>query len=100
MNIPRMALTLAVCLALPAFGQTPADGGRLLASNCFQCHGTHGVKGGFDSLAGKSQKELLDDLKEMRLKAAGSNLMSPHARGYTNNDLYWIAYYFSKLPKP
>ncbi|MEY5098390.1 MAG: hypothetical protein RJA36_1109, partial [Pseudomonadota bacterium] len=74
--------------------------GRLLASNCFQCHGTNGVNGAFGNLAGVPQKDLLDKLNDMRLKPAGANLMAPHARGYTNTDLYWITYYFSRLPKP
>ena len=32
--------------------------GRLLASNCFQCHGTNGKGPGFDKLAGKSASSL------------------------------------------
>lgn len=84
---------------VPAQAQ-PADNGRLLASNCFQCHGTNGRGGGFDSLAGQSQTDLLNKLNDIRRKAADSNIMVPHARGYTSNDLYWITYYFSKQPKP
>lgn len=90
---------LALCLATPSWAQ-PADNGRLLASNCFQCHGTNGVNGGFDSLAGQSQADLLNKLNDIRRKAAEGNIMNPHARGYTANDLYWITYYFSKQPKP
>jgi len=95
-----LALALAGAAVVPAAQAQPVDGGRLLASNCFQCHGTNGVNGGFDTLAGKSQDELLHELDEMRRKAPGSNIMIPHARGYTSNDLYWITLYFSKLPKP
>lgn len=42
---------------------TAALNGRLLASNCFQCHGTNGT-GGFDKLTGKSASSLFSDLKE------------------------------------
>ncbi|MEZ5449384.1 MAG: hypothetical protein R3E89_10495 [Thiolinea sp.] len=35
------------------------DGARLLASQCFQCHGTDGrSSGGIESLAGESEREL------------------------------------------
>lgn len=88
------------CMSLGAFAQQPPDNGRLLASNCFQCHGTNGVNGGFGTLAGNSQEDMLHKLDEMRRKPAGSNIMTAHARGYTNNDLYWITYYFSRQPKP
>ena len=54
--MPKMSapcLAALLLLAAPAFAQT-ADNGRLLASNCFQCHGTNGKPsvGGFDRLAG------------------------------------------------
>lgn len=93
----------AVCLAataLPALAQVPPpDDGRLLASGCFQCHGTNG-RGGFDSLAGKSASELLKELGEMRVESARKEIMNPHARGYTTYQLQLIANYFARQPKP
>lgn len=85
--------------SLPAWSQA-ADDGRLLASGCFQCHGTNGARGGFDSLAGKSKQDLLNELSEMRTKSARANIMNPHARGYTSYQLSLIADYFSRQPKP
>ncbi|WP_425485618.1 c-type cytochrome, partial [Hydrogenophaga aromaticivorans] len=38
--------------------------GRLLASNCFQCHGTNGRGPGFERLAGESADEIYDELRE------------------------------------
>ncbi len=99
-HLKALPAILLCSLSLAAWAQQPADNGRLLASNCFQCHGTNGVNGAFGNLAGVPQKDLLDKLNDMRLKPAGANLMAPHARGYTNTDLYWITYYFSRLPKP
>ena len=98
---PGMALLgCALLLAPPLVQAQVADDGRLLASGCFQCHGTAGVKGGFGSLAGISKRDMLDELNEMRNKSARGNIMTPHARGYTNEQLDLIATYFSKLPKP
>ena len=74
--------------------------GRLLASGCFQCHGTSGLKGGFGTLAGVEKLDLMNKLNDMRTKAARSSIMNPHARGYTTYQLSLIADYFSKLPKP
>jgi cytochrome subunit of sulfide dehydrogenase len=75
--------------------------GRLLASGCFQCHGTSGLKGGFGTLAGVGKEDMLNKLNnDMRSKDARSSIMNPHARGYTSYQLSLIADYFSKLPKP
>lgn len=92
-------LALVSPLTLAQTACTAKDGGRLLASGCFQCHGTNGQSGGFDAIGGQSQTELLKELKEMRVKSASSNIMNPHARGYTNDQLACIALYFSKQPK-
>ena len=81
-------------------GDILADDGRLLASGCFQCHGTSGLKGGFGTLAGVEKLDMMNKLNDMRTKTARSNIMNPHARGYTTYQLSLIADYFSKLPKP
>jgi sulfide dehydrogenase cytochrome subunit len=77
------------------------DEGRLLASGCFQCHGTNGLNGGFGTLAGVGKEDLLNKLnQDMRTKDARISIMNPHARGYTSYQLSLIANYFSRLPKP
>lgn len=80
-----------------AFAQTTTTppAGRLLASNCFQCHGTNG-SGGFERLAGMSANEIVGELREMRLKSA-PDIMEVHARGYTDAQLRLIGNYFAKL---
>ena len=76
----------------------PPPDGRLLASNCFQCHGTNGnpVAGGFDRLAGKSANDLFKELKELQTKTDPNEIMPVHARGYTDAQLQLIADYFSR----
>ena len=95
----RHAILLAAALAAPALvhGQTPAPvsaPGRLLASNCFQCHGTDG-RGGFDKLAGKSASEIVKELKEMRAENKPGEIMNRHAAGYTDAQLKLIGDYFA-----
>jgi cytochrome c553 len=78
------AVTSAVVLATA----TPPPAGRLLASNCFQCHGTGGT-GGFEEIRGKSANELL----EYQRKSASGNIMAAHIQGYTPEQLNQIAAY-------
>jgi cytochrome subunit of sulfide dehydrogenase len=90
------ALMLALAVS-PAFAQTTTTAppsGRLLASNCFQCHGTNG-SGGFERLAGESVSEIYNELKEMQRKSP-PKMMDMHARGYTDAQIRLIADYLSK----
>lgn len=65
--------------------------GRLMASNCFQCHGTGGV-GGFDKIRGSEAAEV----KEFLTKPANSNIMAAHAQGYTSAQLDAIIAYLKQ----
>lgn len=71
--------------------QPTSTEGRLLASNCFQCHGTLGT-GGFEEIRGKSANELL----EYQRKPAGGNIMAAHIQGYTPEQLNKIAAYLKQ----
>ena len=96
MNQSRIIRGLVLALAAaPAFAQptTAPPAGRLLASNCFQCHGTNG-RGGVETLAGKSASEIIKELKEMQGKST-PEMMDMHARGYTDAELTLIANYFA-----
>lgn len=99
----RSIRAAAVCAAAMWWGHAAwaqADEGRLLASGCFQCHGTNGVNGAFGTLAGSGKQDLLNKLNDMRRKSARANIMYPHARGYTPYQLSLIADYFARQPKP
>lgn len=65
--------------------------GRLLASNCFQCHGTGGV-GGFDRIRGASASDIRDYLS----RSANSSIMAAHAQGYTTAQLNTIIAYLQQ----
>jgi sulfide dehydrogenase cytochrome subunit len=76
-----------VLAALAAAGSAQAQvgqAGRLLASNCFQCHGTNGKGPGFDAINGKSVGEIYTKLKEFQAGKEGNGLMAKHALGYTD----------------
>lgn len=83
--------------AFNAGAQTSPDG-RLLASNCFQCHGTNGRGPGFERLAGKPAKELYHEMKEMQSGAEDKGIMSAHANGYTDAQLRALARWLSRQP--
>ena len=95
-----IAITLATLGATGAAAQTTAatpPPGRLLASNCFQCHGTDGKGDGtFEKLAGKSSGEIYKELREMQAENKRGEIMTIHAFGYTDAQIRAIADYFSR----
>ncbi len=86
-----------VLVTAPALAQTAAapPAGRLLASNCYQCHGTNG-SGGVESIKGESVSEIYNELKEMQRKST-PKMMDMHARGYTDAEIKLLATYLSTL---
>ena len=80
--------------------QTTPPAGRLLASNCFQCHGTNGYSSaGFDKLVGMTADELLHKMKEMQTSGE-RGIMNVHALGYSDAQIRSLAAFFASQPKP
>ncbi|MBV5314781.1 MAG: hypothetical protein JZU47_15880 [Prolixibacteraceae bacterium] len=72
--------------------------GRLLASNCFQCHGTNGYAGEL-KIGEQSASSIISDINEMKTKDPRSNIMNVHAKAYTTEEMQLIADYISKQVK-
>ena len=85
------------------------NNGRLLASNCNQCHSTNVLpkSGGYDSLTGESYSEIYGELREFKQKFDAVTktcrekdpkecLMGVHAMPYTDQEMKDIAWYLSQ----
>jgi len=92
-----MRTALAGIALLIAAASAQAEPGRLLASQCAQCHGTNGAGPGYDEIAGKSARELYNELREMKYRPI-EGIMDRQARGYTDAQLDLISNYLSTLP--
>ncbi|MEY2681384.1 MAG: hypothetical protein RL661_1615 [Pseudomonadota bacterium] len=72
--------------------------GRLLASQCFQCHNAKGGSTGFDRITGESVNEIVGEMKEMQAKAASEpEIMHSQALIYTDAEITALAKYLSSL---
>ncbi|MBQ0960573.1 cytochrome c [Ideonella sp. 4Y11] len=67
--------------------------GRLLASNCFQCHGTGG-QGGFESLRGEADE--VQKYRNLASRPARSDIMAAHAQGYTDAQIAAVIRYLQQ----
>ena len=72
--------------------------GRLLAAQCAQCHGTNGQSNnGWDSLAGESAAELIEEMRE--IKAGDEDpIMQAQAHGYSDAEIQALATWFATQP--
>jgi len=88
------ATQLSVAVTVASVAASEPHPGRLLASNCFQCHGTNG-SGGFDGLRGSN--EILSELRKFASGAEDpTGIMAAHAKGYTDEQMQLIADFFAK----
>jgi len=95
MDISRFSrAALAGAALLVAAVPASAEPGRLLASQCAQCHGTNGAGPGFEQIAGK---DLFNDLIDMKYRPI-EGIMDRQARGYTDEQLRLISDYLSTQP--
>lgn len=90
-----LVCALASVAAIAQTTTTAPPPGRLLASNCYQCHGTNG-SGGVETIRGESVSEIYNELKEMQRKSR-PEMMDMHARGYTDAEIRLLATYLSTL---
>ena len=72
---------------------TAPDGARLLASQCFQCHGMNGVSAsGIESIAGESAAELVNEMLEMKYSTE-IDIMHYQAKGYSEDEIRSLSAY-------
>lgn len=91
-----MPLAFLVALPITALAaEPPPPAGRLLASQCFQCHSS----GGFESIKGKAAAEILKELMEMKRKTKPGDIMERHAKGYTDEQARQLAAYLASQPR-
>ena len=99
-KIPSSALLVSgLALVSNIATAAPTPDGRLLASQCFQCHNAQGGSTGFDKITGGSASEIYDELKEMQAKAAREPaIMHSQALIYKDDEIRALAKYLSTLP--
>jgi sulfide dehydrogenase cytochrome subunit len=100
LGIVSLLLAIAVvAITAASSGGVGPPPGQLLASQCFQCHGTDGqAVSGFESITGKSAEDMYHTLLEMSQRRP-ENIMDMQARAYTPVQLMLIAEYLSTLPE-
>lgn len=72
--------------------------GRLLASNCANCHGTDGrSQGGMPGLAGLSKAYIVKQMQDYKSGKRAATIMHQLAKGYNDVEIEALAAYFSSI---
>ncbi|WP_019613138.1 c-type cytochrome [Psychromonas ossibalaenae] len=73
--------------------------GRLLASQCFQCHGTNGNStNDWDSITGESVSETVEEMQEFKSGEEDEPIMEAQAHGYSNAEIIVLAEWLATQP--
>lgn len=96
--------TIIILCAFLAIGNinafaADANAGKSKAASCAGCHGAEGISSNpeWPNLAGQKDKYLVSQLKAFRDGDRKSALMSPMAKGLSDDDIANIAAYYSSL---
>ena len=75
-----------------------AIAGRVLASNCANCHGMDGRSaGGMPMLAGYPRDAMVSTMQAFRSGQRPATIMHQLAKGYTDDQIALVAEHFSRL---
>jgi cytochrome subunit of sulfide dehydrogenase len=95
-GIFSLLASLTVIAAVSSSASAAPPSGRLLASQCSQCHGTNGhAISGFPQLAGRSASATYKKLILMKYRITPTSIMDLQARNYTDMQLQLIANYYA-----
>lgn len=97
----RFRLTLmGLVLAIGSQAQAAdAEKGKALSAPCVACHGTDGISPNpqWPNLAGQKDQYLISSLKAYRNGDRSNPIMSPLAKGLSDEDIENLAAYYSGL---
>jgi len=105
-NLSVLVLAMAALTVQAAHAQSPpaptasesAIAGRVLASNCANCHGMDGRSaGGMPMLAGYPRDAMVSTMQAFRSGQRPATIMHQLAKGYTDDQIALVAEHFSRL---
>jgi cytochrome c553 len=90
-------MAYAQAVPAPAAAES-AIAGRMLASNCANCHGMDGRSaGGMPMLAGYPRDAMVATMQAFRSGQRPATIMHQLAKGYTDDQIALLAEHFSRL---
>ena len=96
-HVTAFVLALPWLAAVAQTGDADLRSGRMLASNCANCHGTLGTaQGAMPSLAGQQKAYIVEQMRAFRDGKRPATIMHQLAKGYTDQQVEQIAEFFAR----
>jgi cytochrome c553 len=91
-------LSAQLAIAQPAKASPMDFQTTMWAASCMACHGTDGRAEGVElSLNGRPSERLFEALLAFKSGKRIGTVMHQHAKGYSDDELKRLAYYFSQI---
>lgn len=96
----RIAAVLCCLAGLTFAADYDPVRGEMLALSCASCHGTDGKSTTITPyIAGMGKTTLYKTLLDYKYDRLEGTMMSKHAKGFSDEELEQVAYYFSKVKR-
>jgi len=96
----KIALVMACIFSLSYATEYDPVRGEMLSLSCVSCHGTEGKSEAITPyIAGMGKASLYQILLDYKSGKRTETMMQKHAKGFTDEELEQIAYYFSKIER-
>lgn len=93
-----VSLLCVICLSYAV--DYNADEAQMLSLSCVSCHGPDGKSKTITPyIAGKGKVTLYKALLDYKYDKKEGTIMSKHAKGFSDEELEQIAYYFSSIKR-
>ena len=94
-----LALLCILSFSLYA-GEYDSAKGQMLSLSCASCHGSDGMSSSsMPTIGGLGKATLYKALLDFKSGARPSTVMQKHAKGFSDEELEQIAFYFSNIHK-
>lgn len=96
----KIALLLVFLYSLTYAAEYDPTRGEMLSLSCVSCHGTDGKSEAITPyIAGMGKASLYQILLDYKNGKRVETMMQKHAKGFTDEELEQIAYYFSNVER-
>lgn len=96
----KIALLFTCLCGLALAAEYDPVRGKMLALSCASCHGTDGKSEAITPyIAGMGKANMYQILLDYKTGKRSDTMMQKHAKGFTDEELEQISYYFSKVQR-
>jgi len=96
----KIALALVCLCGISFAADYDREQGEMLSLSCASCHGTDGISvSTTPTIAGLGKTSMYKTLLDFKSGKRTSTVMQKHVKGFSDDELEQVSYYFSKIKR-